>query len=115
MTLQVVDIAFLRDIPKPTLALLFQDAKEARHLKTYEVLLKDKDFADGPWPLVDAEAGANMLIPTDGGGILIVGEQSIAYHCGAEFKAIPVPFTCFKVRSLPTCRHALPARTLQRS
>ena len=35
--LKVVDIVFLHGLPKPTLALLYEDNKEARHLKTYEV------------------------------------------------------------------------------
>ena len=35
--LQVLDMCFLYDMPKPTLALLYQDVKEMRHLKTYEV------------------------------------------------------------------------------
>ena len=34
--LQVIDLVFLQGVPKPTLALLYQDNKEARHLKTYE-------------------------------------------------------------------------------
>jgi len=38
--LQVVDIKFLYNCSKPTIALLYQDTKEARHVKTYEILLK---------------------------------------------------------------------------
>ena len=45
------DVAFLHGYPKPTLALLYEDTKELKHLKTYEVLLKEKDFGDGPWQL----------------------------------------------------------------
>ena len=47
--LAVIDIAFLHRYPKPTLAVLYQDTKEARHLKTYELSLRDKDFHEGPW------------------------------------------------------------------
>jgi DNA damage-binding protein 1 len=77
--LQVLDMAFLREAPsaRPTLALLYQDAKDARHLKTYEVLVKERDFGDGPWGSVAVEAGAAFLIAVDTGGVLIVGEQSI--------------------------------------
>ena len=49
--LKVHDVAFLHGYPKPTLALLYEDTKELKHLKTYEVLLKEKDFGDGPWQL----------------------------------------------------------------
>jgi DNA damage-binding protein 1 len=40
--LQVIDITFLYGCPRPTIALLYQDSKGQRHMKTYEVLLKDK-------------------------------------------------------------------------
>ena len=49
--LKVHDVAFLHVNPKPTLALLYEDTKELKHLKTNEVLLKEKDFGDGPWQL----------------------------------------------------------------
>ena len=40
--LQVIDIKFLHGAKLPTVAVLYQDTKEARHFKTYQVLLKDK-------------------------------------------------------------------------
>ena len=40
--LQVLDMQFLFGCPRPTVALLFQDNKNARHLRTYEISLKDK-------------------------------------------------------------------------
>ena len=61
--LQVIDLVFLHGLPKPTLALLYEDNKEARHLKTYEVHVKEKDFADGPWPVTNTERNASILIP----------------------------------------------------
>lgn len=40
--LSVIDVQFLAGRARPTLAVLFQDTKENRHVKTYEVALKDK-------------------------------------------------------------------------
>ena len=59
----MIDLVFLHGLPKPTLALLYEDNKEARHLKTYEVHVKEKDFADGPWPVSNTEKDASLLIP----------------------------------------------------
>ena len=48
----VLDVKFLFGAPsKPTLAILYQDAKGTRHVKTYEVNLKEKEFQEGPWNL----------------------------------------------------------------
>ena len=40
--LQVLSMEFLYDCPRPTVALLYHDNKDARHLRTYEISLKDK-------------------------------------------------------------------------
>ena len=40
--LMVIDIKFLHGCKLPTVAVLYQDTKEARHFKTYQVLLKEK-------------------------------------------------------------------------
>ena len=40
--LQVLDIVFLHGCARPTIAVLYTDPKEQRHVKTYEVVLKDK-------------------------------------------------------------------------
>ncbi len=40
--LNVLDMKFLEATLKPTLVVLYQDSKEARHVKTYEVNIKDK-------------------------------------------------------------------------
>ena len=44
--LNVLDMKFLEATQKPTLVVLYQDSKEARHVKTYEVNLKDKVGSD---------------------------------------------------------------------
>lgn len=40
--LNILDMCFLYNCSKPTLALLYEDTKKARHLRTYEVNLKEK-------------------------------------------------------------------------
>ncbi|XP_024396613.1 DNA damage-binding protein 1a [Physcomitrium patens] len=90
--LQVLDIKFLYGCAKPTIAVLYQDNKDARHVKTYEVQLKEKDFGEGPWLQNNLDNGAGLLIPVPLplGGAIIIGEQTIVYYNGSVFKAIPI-------------------------
>ena len=37
-----MDLAFLDGCAAPTIAVLFEDTKDARHVKTYEVALREK-------------------------------------------------------------------------
>lgn len=90
--LQVLDIKFLYGCSKPTIAVLYQDNKDARHVKTYEVALKEKDFSEGPWSQNNLDNGAGLLIPVPMplGGVIIIGEQTIVYCSASVFKAIPI-------------------------
>ncbi|KAL3498131.1 hypothetical protein ACH5RR_040863 [Cinchona calisaya] len=83
--LQVLDIKFLYGGTKPTIVVLYQDDKDARHLKTYEVNLKDEDFVEGPWSRNNLVGGPNLLIPVPPPlcGVLILGEKRLVY-CGAS-------------------------------
>ena len=38
--LQVLDMVFLAGCTKPTLCVLYQDAKDARHVRTYQINLQ---------------------------------------------------------------------------
>lgn len=69
-----------------------QDNKDARHVKTYEVALKDKDFIEGPWSQNNLDNGADLLIPVPPPlcGVLIIGEETIVYCSASAFKAIPI-------------------------
>ncbi|GJN15385.1 hypothetical protein PR202_gb02295 [Eleusine coracana subsp. coracana] len=91
--LQVLDIKFLHGCVKPTIVVLYQDNKDARHVKTYEVALKEKDFVEGPWSQNNLDNGAGLLIPVPAplGGVIIIGEETIVYcNANATFKAIPI-------------------------
>eukprot|EP00958_Prasinococcus_capsulatus_P013243 scaffold1343_cov369-Prasinococcus_capsulatus_cf.AAC.10 len=90
--LQVIDIIFLHGLSKPTIAVLYEDTRDARHVKTYEVSLKDKELTEGPWMQQNVDMGAGLLIPVPKplGGCIIVGEQTIVYHSGSSFKAVGI-------------------------
>ncbi|KAE8706609.1 DNA damage-binding protein 1 [Hibiscus syriacus] len=90
--LQVLDIKFLYGCLKPTIVVLYQDNKDARHVKTYEVALKEKDFVEGPWSQNNLDNGADLLIPVPPPlcGVLIVGEETVVYCSANAFKAIPI-------------------------
>ncbi|KAL3145326.1 hypothetical protein ABBQ38_001586 [Trebouxia sp. C0009 RCD-2024] len=79
--LQVLSMEFLYDCPRPTVALLYQDNKDARHLRTYEISIKDKEFVEGPFSQNNLDPGVSMIIPVPGptGGLVVVGESVIMY------------------------------------
>jgi DNA damage-binding protein 1 len=88
-----LDIKFLYGCVKPTIVVLYQDNKDARHVKTYEVALKDKDFVEGPWSQNNLDNGAGLLIPVPAplGGVIIIGEETIVYcNANSTFRAIPI-------------------------
>jgi len=39
---KVIDMAFLHNCSVPTIAVLFEDTKEQRHIKTYEINMREK-------------------------------------------------------------------------
>ena len=105
-------------VDPPTLILIHQD-QHGRHVKTYEIALREKELAKGPWKQVgsdrsrtqsfnqsvsiffatfsffqdnvETEATMVIAVPPPLGGALIVGQESIAYHKGDTFLAIAPP------------------------
>lgn len=81
--LHVLDLTFLHtpSARRPLLAVLSQDPKEARHLRTYEVHVLEKDLVDGPWQAERLDAGASTLIPVPAplGGTLVLGSSSVSF------------------------------------
>ncbi|GJD12440.1 DNA damage-binding protein 1 [Galdieria sulphuraria] len=99
--LDVLDIQFLYGHSKPTIAVLYTDSEENRHLKTYTVSLKDKDFGNGPLFQGNLESGASMLIPvpTPIGGVVVLGQETVTYISGSGLRgyhSIPVSATIFR-------------------
>ncbi|VDP04978.1 unnamed protein product [Soboliphyme baturini] len=78
--LNVIDIDFLHGYSQPTVAFIHQD-QQGRHVVTYEVNLRDKEFIKGPWKQDGVESEASMLIavPSPIGGVLVIGQESITY------------------------------------
>ncbi|XP_061415888.1 DNA damage-binding protein 1 [Lethenteron reissneri] len=90
--LMVIDVKFLFGCAVPTICFVYQDP-QGRHVKTYEVSLRDKEFNKGPWKQdnVDAEAGIVIAVPQPMGGALIIGQEAITYHNGDQYLPIAPP------------------------
>nr|XP_012421228.1 PREDICTED: DNA damage-binding protein 1 isoform X2 [Odobenus rosmarus divergens] len=90
--LHVIDVKFLYGCQAPTICFVYQDP-QGRHVKTYEVSLREKEFNKGPWKQENVEAEASMVIavPEPFGGAIIIGQESITYHNGDKYLAIAPP------------------------
>uniref|UniRef100_A0A671L6S9 DNA damage-binding protein 1 n=1 Tax=Sinocyclocheilus anshuiensis TaxID=1608454 RepID=A0A671L6S9_9TELE len=90
--LQVIDVQFLYGCQAPTVCFIYQDP-QGRHVKTYEVSLREKEFNKGPWKQENMEAEASMVIPVPEpfGGAIFIGQESITYHNGDKYLAIAPP------------------------
>uniref|UniRef100_A0A8C1IIK9 DNA damage-binding protein 1 n=1 Tax=Cyprinus carpio TaxID=7962 RepID=A0A8C1IIK9_CYPCA len=89
--LQVIDVQFLYGCQAPTVCFIYQDP-QGRHVQTYEVSLREKEFNKGPWEQENVEAEASMVIPGEPfGGAIIIGQESITYHNGDKYLAIAPP------------------------
>lgn len=90
--LKVLDLAFLHGCAVPTLAVLFEDTKEQRHIKTYQVSVKDKELRDGPWSEACLDSGSSLVVPVrNTSGAVVIGEQAAIYLsdssvCSASIK-----------------------------
>ena len=97
--LRVEDIQFLHGTSKPTIAVLYIDTKDAVHIKTYEIGLREKEFISSPWAQNDLEGGSNKIIPVPApiGGVIVLGEETIVYlnkrddETDVFLKAINIP------------------------
>lgn len=76
--LNVIDIKFLHGCSLPTIILIHQDS-HGRHVKTYEINTREKEFQKGPWKQDNVENEAFMLQPgmTIKGGIVQIHNRSI--------------------------------------
>ncbi|KAF9098142.1 DNA damage-binding protein 1a [Mortierella sp. AD031] len=84
----IMSMVFLHGCQRPTLALLYQDKKEVRHVKTYEFDLKNKDKSETGW-IQSGLSGARtcIAVPSPIGGFLVVGEYSISYFNPSQLAA----------------------------
>lgn len=89
--LHVIDIKFLQG-PTPIVAVLYQDQREMRHVKTYEISLDTKEILEGSWSRPNVEVGASLLVPLPLplGGVLLLAERSITYFNGDKSKSLAI-------------------------
>ncbi|XP_035674429.1 DNA damage-binding protein 1-like isoform X1 [Branchiostoma floridae] len=90
--LNVIDVKFLYGCQVPTVVFVYQDP-HGRHVKTYEISVRDKEFSKGPWKQDNVETEASMVIavPEPFCGSLIIGQESITYHNGDKYVAVAPP------------------------
>ena len=70
--LVVVDMKFLYGSDDmPALAILYQDSKNLRHVKTYKVHMKEKELVAGEWQHLNVEPTASLLVPLPAGTLFL--------------------------------------------
>ena len=57
----MIDVEFLHGCSQPTIILVHQDS-HGRHVKTYEISLRDKEFQKGPWKQDNVETEAMLVV-----------------------------------------------------
>ncbi|VDN05556.1 unnamed protein product [Thelazia callipaeda] len=84
--LHIIDIAFLSDPDRPTIAYIYQN-DNGRHLKAIVLNVEDKELSPPIWKHEHLEGEASMVIPIPQpiGGCLVVSSDAVSYHKG-EFK-----------------------------
>ncbi|KAI8494230.1 DNA damage-binding protein 1 [Branchiostoma belcheri] len=72
---------------------MLHEDPHGRHVKTYEISVRDKEFSKGPWKQDNVETEASMVIavPEPFCGSLIIGQESITYHNGDKYVAVAPP------------------------
>ena len=85
--LQIYDIQSLHGVAQPTIVLL---DFLGRHVKTHELSLNEKEFANDVWKQDNVEREASMIIPAPepNGGVIIIGADGNIYHNGTMYHAI---------------------------
>jgi DNA damage-binding protein 1 len=83
--IKFIDMTFLYGCARPTLCVLYEDARGNRNIKTYVIEQREKELMPGPWQQSNVEHGAQLLIPVPApaGGVLVVGETTVTYLNGA--------------------------------
>ena len=57
----MIDVRFLHGCAQPTVIILYQDS-HGRHVKAYEICLRDKEFTKTPWKQDNVETEAMLVI-----------------------------------------------------
>lgn len=92
---EVLDLSFLHVAAgeKPVLAVLYEDLRKARHIKTYVVSVADKELQPGPWSQRDLDAVARAIapIPMPLGGAVVLGCNVITYLTANQRRPVVIP------------------------
>jgi DNA damage-binding protein 1 len=87
----ILDICFFEKLSKiPTIAILYEDNNESKNLKTYQILVDEKETIEGVFQKSSLSYETNFIIslPSNIGGILIISQDSIFYHDSKNMKSI---------------------------
>eukprot|EP00736_Rhodelphis_marinus_P012711 Rmarinus@m.8546 len=79
---KIIDLQLLHGCEQPTIAVLYEDHRDHRHLKTYEISLRDKDMLEGSLSQRNVEMGTSCLLPVPQpfGGVILIGQSTMSYH-----------------------------------
>lgn len=96
--LNIRDMIFLHDTELPTLAVLYDDRNGDKHLKTYEIDVREKELEKGSVDTAEFDQDANFLVPVPApiGGVLVVGEVEITYLNGEHNVSLEIAPTIMK-------------------
>lgn len=77
---KVIDIVFLHNCKRPTMAVLWEDYGQQRHVHTYEINMKSRELSDGPFVEADLDNACAMLIPVQHAcGVLVPGGVGVVF------------------------------------
>ena len=84
--IRLLDLRFLHGCQRPTLCILYEDNRRARHVKTFIVDAREKELTPGPWLQNNVEHNAQTIIPvpSPSNGIILLGETTITYIGGSD-------------------------------
>lgn len=85
--IRYLDVKFLYGYSKPTFAILYEDARLNKHIKTYSIDVREKELLDGPWNQMYVDKSSIFLIPIPSppsinGFCILVGIHTISYITG---------------------------------
>ena len=97
--LDLVDMVLLHGYSSPTMAVLYEDSKKNRHVRTYQILVDTQDISDGPWrhTMYDPDAAILVALPVPkntggarrgGDGCLVIGATTVQYVSGTEAASV---------------------------
>eukprot|EP00033_Pygsuia_biforma_P001101 GCRY01001253.1.p1 GENE.GCRY01001253.1~~GCRY01001253.1.p1 ORF type:complete len:1121 (+),score=337.54 GCRY01001253.1:198-3560(+) len=92
----VLDMVFLDEIDAPTVAILYQDTNEGRHVAVYSVKMSTKELVNVGHDLNNLDASSHKLFPLPRpiGGFLIFAENSITFcNNKRDIKSISINMT----------------------